>query len=286
MLTDYLKAIALGIVEGITEWLPISSTGHLILLEELLALDTPTRLGKDFAEQYSSMFSVVIQLGAILAVAVFYFKTLLPTTRNSRALWIKLALATFPAALIGLLADAFCERAFGKSLDGLLFCPEVVASALIVYGVLFILVERLTAKKQSEVCSVEKINLPTALAIGCFQALALVPGTSRSGATVLGARMLGIDRRAAAEFSFFAALPVIASASVLKLADFAQYAADSGTSIPTDALLLLLVSGVTAFLTSLLSIRFLTGFIKKHTFIPFGIYRIILGVAVLMLRKG
>ena len=286
MLTDYLKAIALGIVEGITEWLPISSTGHLILLEELLALDTATQLGEEFAAQYSSMFSVVIQLGAILAVAVFYFKTLLPTTKNSRALWIKLALATFPAALIGLLADAFCERAFGKSLDGLLFCPEVVASALIIYGILFILVERLTAKKQSEVCSVEKINLPTALAIGCFQALALVPGTSRSGATVLGARILGIDRRAAAEFSFFAALPVIASASALKLADFSQYAANSGTSIPRDALLLLLVSGVVAFLTSLLSIRFLTAFIKKHTFIPFGIYRIILGVAVLMLRKG
>ena len=284
MLTDYLKAILLGIVEGITEWLPISSTGHLILLEELLALDTPMRLGEEFAAQYSSMFSVVIQLGAILAVAVFYFNALLPTTRNSRALWIKLALATFPAALIGLLADAFCERLFGKSLDGLLFCPEVVASALIVYGVLFILVERLTAKKQSEVCSVEKITLPTALAIGCFQALALVPGTSRSGATVLGARMLGVDRRAAAEFSFFAALPVIASASALKLVDFSQYAVDSGASIPTDALLLLLVSGATAFLTSLLSIRFLTGFIKKHTFIPFGIYRIILGVAVLMLR--
>ena len=286
MLTDYLKAIALGIVEGITEWLPISSTGHLILLEELLALDTATQLGEEFAAQYSSMFSVVIQLGAILAVAVFYFNALLPTTRNSRALWIKLALATFPAALIGLLADAFCERLFGKSLDGFLFCPEVVASALIVYGVLFILVERLTAKKQSEVCSVEKITLPTALAIGCFQALALVPGTSRSGATVLGARILGIDRRAAAEFSFFAALPVIASASALKLADFSQYAANSGTSIPRDALLLLLVSGVVAFLTSLLSIRFLTAFIKKHTFIPFGIYRIILGVAVLMLRKG
>ena len=284
MLTDYLKAIALGIVEGITEWLPISSTGHLILLEKLLALDTPSRLGEEFAAQYSSMFSVVIQLGAILAVAVFYFNTLLPITRNSRALWIKLALATFPAALIGLLADALCERAFGKSLDELLFCPEVVASALIVYGILFILVERLTAKKQSEVCSVEKITLPTALAIGCFQALALVPGTSRSGATVLGARMLGIDRQAAAEFSFFAALPVIASASALKLVDFSQYAANSGAFIPKDALLLLLVSGAVAFLTSLLSIRFLTGFIKKHTFIPFGIYRIILGVAVLLLR--
>ena len=284
MLTDYLKAIALGIVEGITEWLPISSTGHLILLEELLSLDAPNRLGEKFAAQYSAMFSVVIQLGAILAVAVFYLKTLLPTTKDSRALWVKLALATLPAAFIGLLADALCERAFGKSLDFLLFCPEVVASALIIYGLLFIVVERLTRGKQSEVCSVTEINLPTALAIGCFQSLALIPGTSRSGATVLGARLLGIDRRAAAEFSFFAALPVIASASALKLVDFTRYARDSGVSIPSDALLLLLVSGIVAFLTSLLSIRFLTGFIKKHTFIPFGIYRIILGVAVLMLR--
>ena len=284
MLTDYLKAIALGIVEGITEWLPISSTGHLILLEELLSLDAPNRLGEEFAAQYSAMFSVVIQLGAILAVAVFYLKALLPTTKDSRALWVKLALATLPAALIGLLADALCERAFGKSLDSLLFCPEVVASALIIYGLLFIVVERLTGRKQSEVCSVTEIDLPTALAIGCFQSLALIPGTSRSGATVLGARLLGIDRRAAAEFSFFAALPVIASASALKLVDFTRYARASGVSIPSDALLLLLVSGIVAFLTSLLSIRFLTGFIKKHTFIPFGIYRIILGVAVLMLR--
>ncbi|MBQ2308133.1 MAG: undecaprenyl-diphosphatase, partial [Clostridia bacterium] len=191
MLTDYLKAIALGIVEGITEWLPISSTGHLILLEELLSLDAPNRLGEEFAAQYSAMFSVVIQLGAILAVAVFYLKALLPTTKDSRALWVKLALATLPAALIGLLADALCERAFGQSLDSLLFCPEVVASALIIYGLLFIVVERLTIRKQGEVCSVTEINLPTALAIGCFQSLALIPGTSRSGATVLGARLLG-----------------------------------------------------------------------------------------------
>lgn len=281
MLIEYLKAVALGVIEGITEWLPISSTGHLILLGELLMPSVSGNLGEEFSAQYSTMFSVVIQLGAILAVGVAYFKELIPTTKKARALWIKLALATVPAAVIGFLADALCKNAFQKSLDSLLFCPEVVASALIVYGVLFIFVERLTVNRQNAVSSVERITLPTALAVGCFQALALVPGTSRSGATVLGARILGIDRRAAAEFSFFAALPVIAAASALKLLSFSQYAIDCGISIPPDALLLLLVAGATAFLTSLLTIRFLTDFIKKHTFIPFGIYRILLGIAVL-----
>ena len=283
MLIEYLKALALGIVEGITEWLPISSTGHLILLEDILSLQISDALDKAFIEQYSAMFSVVVQLGAILAIAFIYLQRLLPFTKGARALWIKLTVATLPAALIGILADALCQAAIGKSLDELLFCPEVVASALIAYGIIFILVEKLTAKKKSDICSTEDITLPTALAIGCFQALALVPGTSRSGATVLGARILGVDRRASAEFSFFAALPVIASASLLKIVDFSYYTAEIGANIPTDAYILLLIGGGAAFITSLLTVKLLTEFIKKHTFILFGIYRIVLGVAVLML---
>ena len=278
MLTDYLKAIALGIVEGITEWLPISSTGHLILLEELLSLDAPNRLGEEFAAQYSAMFSVVIQLGAILAVAVFYLKALLPTTKDSRALWVKLALATLPAALIGLLADALCERAFGQSLDSLLFCPEVVASALIIYGLLFIVVERLTIRKQGEVCSVTEINLPTALAIGCFQSLALIPGTSRSGATMIGGLVCGLPRETAAEFSFFIALPTMLGASGLKLIKYFL----AGYGITFSEIVLLLIGGVSAYLVSLLVIRYLIDFLKKHSFRAFGVYRILVGAFILI----
>ena len=285
MLTEYLKAIFLGIAEGITEWLPISSTGHLILLEDILSLRVADGLGADFAERYSAMFSVVIQLGAILAVAVIYLPKLLPTDKTSRLLWLKLAVATFPAALIGLLADALCKVTLGKDLDSLLFCPEVVASALIAYGLLFIIVERLTAKKQSEARDISEITFPTALAIGCFQALALIPGTSRSGATVLGARILGVDRSASAEFSFFAAIPIIFSASLLEIIDFSRYVGSTRISIPTDACVFLLLGCAVAFLTSLLTIKLLMGFIKKHTFVPFGIYRIILGVAVLLFGR-
>lgn len=286
MLIEYIKAILLGIVEGITEWLPISSTGHIILLGDILMPALPNGLGVEFAEQYSSMFSVVVQLGAILAVAVIYFKELLPRNKRARSLWLKLALATLPPAMLGLLADSLCRRTLGKDLDSLLFCPEVVACALIIYGILFILVERLTANRRDEIASIEGISLPAALAIGCFQALALIPGTSRSGATVLGARILGAKRTVAAEFSFFAALPVIAAASALKLADFSAYAIGSGITVPPDAIFLLLTSGATAFIISLLSIKFLTDFIKRHSFIPFGIYRIILGIAVLVLCRG
>lgn len=284
MLIEYLKALLFGVVEGVSEWLPVSSTGHLILLEDIITLRVADSCGEEIAAQYSDAFSVVIQLGAVLAVALIYFRRLLPFSRQSRALWSRLIVATLPAAAIGLLADALCQKTFGKDLDALLFRPEVVASTLIIYGILFILVERMTKGKRGEISSVESISLPTALAVGCFQALALIPGTSRSGATVLGARILGLDRATATEFSFLAALPVIASASGLKLFELADCV--SGAQLPHTALLLLIFASGVAFVTSLFTLRALTAFVKRHSFIPFGIYRIILGVAVLMARCG
>jgi len=284
MIIEYIKAVIYGIVEGITEWLPVSSTGHLILLEQFLKFDSAI-LGAELAEQFSAMFDVVVQLGAIFAVLAVYFKRLFPFGKNKRqtwSLWGKLTLATLPAAIIGLLADKMCERYSGVSLDTLLFNPSVVASALIVYGILFILVEKLAPKNELQE---REISCRSALAIGFFQALAIIPGTSRSGATILGARILGIPRKSAAEFSFFAAIPVIAAASLLKIVDFGSYCAESSTKIPAQALIILCIAGAVAFLVSLATLKFLTDFVKKHSFIPFGIYRIILGIFVLIFFK-
>ena len=282
MFWEYIKAIIYGIIEGITEWLPISSTGHLILLEEALRLDIGA--SPALAAQFSAMFDVVIQLGAILAVLFIYTKELTPFGDRKKevfSLWQKLILATVPAAIIGLGADLVCEKYFGISLDTLLFNPKTVASALIVYGILFILVEKLTARSDKD----KDITHSSALAIGFFQALAIIPGTSRSGATILGARILGIPREKAARFSFFAAVPVIAAASLLKIYDFAKFTASSEETLSLQAYLILLIAALSAFLLSLAAIRFLTDFVKKHTFIPFGIYRIALGIAVLIFIK-
>lgn len=275
MLTEYIKAIIYGIVEGITEWLPVSSTGHLILLGDTLTLDAVNDLG----EQYSSMFEVVIQLAAVLAVLFSYKSCLLPRKENQKevlTLWKKLTLATLPAAVIGLLADMLCERLFGSDLDTLLFTPQTVAAALIVYGILFIIVEKLTKSKSLDA----ELGYRSALAIGFFQALAIIPGTSRSGATILGARILGLRRDTAARFSFFASVPVIFCASLLKTVDFVKYVIEGGVVLEPSALLVLFVAGTVAFAVSLLAIKFLTDFVKKHTFIPFGIYRILLGAVV------
>lgn len=285
MVIEYIKAIIYGIIEGITEWLPISSTGHLILTEKLLRFNLEDTFGAEFAAQFLSMFDVVIQLGAILAVAFIYFKKLFPFGKEKGevwALWGKLVLATLPAAVIGLAADALCERFFGKNLDALLFNHSVVASALIVYGIIFILVEMFAPKHD---ISEGKVGNKSALAIGFFQALAIIPGTSRSGATILGARILGIPRKSAAEFSFLAAIPIISAASLLKAVDFFSYCHESSTAIPPQALLILLIAGAVAFLVSILTINFLTDFVKKHSFTSFGIYRIVLGVCVLCFLK-
>ena len=277
MLTDLFTAIIYGIVEGVCEWLPISSTGHLILLEELISLDISPN--PELNLQFRSMFDVVIQLGAILAVIILYFNRLNPFKRENLPLWSRLIIATLPAAFIGFGADLLCESLLGKDLDALLFVPQTVAAALIIYGIFFILVELLGNKAQNGYSPVTKRS---ALAIGFFQALAIIPGTSRSGATILGARIIGLDKQSATEFSFFAAVPAILGASALKIFEFSSFLCVNDVALNANAYILLLAAFLVALLVSLIAIKLLLGFIRKHSFIPFGIYRIILGIIVLL----
>ena len=276
---ETLKALLFGIVEGVTEWLPISSTGHMILLDEFIHMG--------MSEAFMEMFNVVIQLGAILAVVVLYFPKLWPFQKGSKAeglasylrldtwkLWIMVILAIIPSAVIGLPFDDW--------LDDHLHTAPVVAAMLVLYGVAFILVERWQAKSRrgEKVASVEMITPKLALLIGCFQALSLVPGNSRSGATILGGILLGCTRAAASEFSFFMAIPTMAGASLLKLLKF-------GLSFTAAEAIILLVGCVSAFAVSVIAIRTFIGYIKKHSFTAFGWYRIALGalVAVYFLVK-
>ena len=282
MLIEYLKAIIFGIVEGITEWLPISSTGHLILLEQFISPDVAKG---ELAERYRALFDVVIQLGAILAVIIIYRKRLISLGRESRSLYVKLVLATLPSALIAICADALCERYLGADLGTLLFRPYVVASTLVAYGFLFLIIEKLSPHDNISPCEKE-ISHKRALAIGCFQSLALIPGTSRSGATILGARILGASRTAATEFSFLAAIPVIFGASLFEIFDFCKFASDTQAKLSAEMLTLLLLAAAVAFFVSLICIKFLTDFVKRHSFIAFGIYRMILGVAVFIFFKS
>ena len=285
---ELLKAIVYGIVEGITEWLPVSSTGHLILLEDLLSFS----FSEDavFMAEFYQMFQVVIQLGAILAVVVLFWHTLWPfsrrqTTNEKRAtwrLWGRVLVASIPAAIVGLGLDKLLEMKTGKDMDGWLYNSVVVAVALIVYGVAFILIEKYRKDTAPRVERVEDITLPTALCIGAFQALSLIPGTSRSGSTILGSMMLGLSRASAAEFSFFMAIPAMAGASAIKALGFAKFVLETGTTVPAMAWLTLLVGCLVSFGVSLAAIRFLVDFVKRHTFSAFGIYRIALGVLVLL----
>lgn len=289
MIIEFLKSILFGIVEGITEWLPVSSTGHLILLDEFVSLNVAPELGATFSEEYKSMFEVVIQLGAILAVAVIYFNKLNPFARKKSSdekkgtwvLWGKVAIACVPAALVGIVGDKILEKVTGKNIDGWLFNWAVVAAALIIYGVLFIIIEKFHKPRKRQVERVEDITIRQALAIGCFQMLSIVPGTSRSGSTILGARMIGVSRPAAAEFSFFLGMPVIAGASLIKALGFVSYVSESGISIPPTAIVSLITATVVSFAVSLVVVEFLVDFVKRHSFIPFGVYRIILGVLVI-----
>ncbi len=261
---EFLKVIVLGIVEGITEWLPISSTGHMILVEEFIQLDV--------SEEFMEMFRVVIQLGAILAVVVLYFRKLWPfcspgngwIKKDTWILWFKVLVAALPAAVIGLLFDDAIDAAF--------YNYVTVAIMLIVYGVLFIVVE--THRSKPRFKSLDSLPWSIAFGIGIFQVLALIPGTSRSGATILGGILLGTTRGVAAEFSFFLAIPVMFGASLLKILKF-------GLVFTGYEIAVLLVGMITAFLVSIFAIRFLMGYIRKHNFIPFGIYRIVLGALVL-----
>ena len=287
---ELLKAIIFGVIEGITEWLPVSSTGHLILLDELLSLNVAPELGGAFAEEYMSMFEVVIQLGAILAVVVMFFGKLNPFALSKSpaqkkatwVLWFKVLLASIPAAFVGIVVDKLLEKATGKDIDGWIYNAVTVAVALIVYGVLFIIVERWQAKKAATVSSVDEISYSQAMLIGCFQVLSIVPGTSRSGSTILGARTLGISRSAAAEFSFFMGIPAMAGASLLKGYGFFDYVSESGVQVPMLAWATLAVASVVAFAVSTVAIKFLMEFVKKHSFAPFGVYRIVLGALVLI----
>ncbi len=265
---EVLKAIVFGIVEGITEWLPISSTGHLILLDEFLKL----RVSPEFYE----MFQVVIQLGAILAVIVLFFHKLNPFApkkteaqkRDTWQLWFKVVAAVLPSAVIGLLLDDW--------MDEHLYNYVVVAIALIVYGVAFLLLEKRSLP--TKITSVYQIDYRTAILIGAFQCLALIPGTSRSGSTILGAILLGVARPAGAEFSFFLAIPTMLGASALKLLKFMLSGAQAGG----QEIAVLIVGCLVSFLVSVLVIRALMEYVRKHSFCVFGVYRIVLGLAVLI----
>ena len=289
-LIEIIKAVIFGIVEGITEWLPVSSTGHLILLDEFLRLNVAPQNGSVFADEYMSMFEVVIQLGAILAVVVMFFAKLnpfAPSKSNAEkkatwTIWFKVLVASIPAALIGVVGDKILEEITGKDIDGWIFNAVTVASALIIYGILFIIIERKHKCKDNEIANVEQISYKQAFFIGLFQTLSIVPGTSRSGSTILGSRMLGISRSAAAEFSFFLGIPAMAGASLIKGYGFFDYVSESGIDVPALSWAVLAVASVVAFVVSIAAIRFLIDFVKKHSFEAFGWYRIALGAAVLI----
>lgn len=286
---EIIKAFIFGVVEGITEWLPVSSTGHLILLDEFLKLNVAPSLGGEFASEYMSMFEVVIQLGAILAVMVLFFRKLNPFAtskstvekKSTWVLWLKVLVASIPAALVGIVGDKLLEEATGKDIDGWIYNWVTVAIALIVYGALFIIVERWQRSKQASTDAVEGISFSQALLIGGFQTLSIVPGTSRSGSTILGARAIGVSRSAAAEFSFFMGIPAMVGASLIKGYGFFDYVSESGVNVPALAWIVLAVASFVSFVVSMFVIRFLMDFVKKHSFAPFGVYRIILGAAVI-----
>ena len=269
---ELLKAVLFGIVEGVTEWLPISSTGHLILLNEFITLNV--------SDAFRSMFDVVIQLGAILAVIVLFFHKLNPFSpqksegekKQTWQLWFKVIAAIIPSGIVGVLFDDWMEAHFHNA--------TVVAIALIVYGVAFILVERRNARRVGgkTVEDVYAIDYRTALLIGCFQCLSLIPGTSRSGSTILGAILIGVGRSAGAEFSFFMAIPTMLGASAIKGLKFVL----SGVSATSTEIGVLIVGCVVSFLVSLLVIRGLMEYVRRHSFSAFGVYRIILGVVVLV----
>ena len=266
---EILKAILFGIVEGITEWLPVSSTGHLILLDTFIKLDV--------SEAFYEMFQVVIQLGAILAVIVLFFHKLNPFApskdavqkKDTWSLWFKVVVAIIPSAVMGLLLDDW--------MDEHLYNYIVVAIMLIVYGIAFLFVEKWNANRNFRIQSVHEIDYRTALLMGAFQCLSLIPGTSRSGSTILGAIILGVARPAGAEFSFFMAIPTMLGASALKLLKYLMEG-----QLPSGTEIGVLITGcVVSFVVSLLVIKGLMEYVRKHSFSVFGIYRIILGIVVL-----
>lgn len=264
---EIIKVIILGIVEGITEWLPISSTGHLILVNEFIKLN--------MTHAFMEMFNVVIQLGAIMAVVVLYFHKLNPFSPKKRKkekietmqIWFKVIVAVLPSAVIGLLFDDW--------LDTYLYKPVIVAIMLIIYGILFIVVENYNRRRRASVRDFEDLSYGTAILIGAFQVLALIPGTSRSGATILGGILLGCSRYIAAEFSFFLGIPTMFGASLLKIVKF-------GLAFTGAELFVLVLGMIVSFIVSVFAIKFLMNYIKNNDFKAFGIYRIVLGVLVII----
>ena len=269
-ITELMKIVVLGIVEGITEWLPVSSTGHLILFGQFLKLKSST--------EFINMFNVVIKLGAILAVVVIYFKKLWPVGKNESKLcmekdklwlWLKIIVACIPSAVIGLL--------FEDKIDEMMGSPYIVAATLIIYGIIFIIVETINKNKDFKIKDLKEITFRIAFIIGLFQILALIPGTSRSGVTIIGAMLIGTARTEAAEFTFFLGIPTMFGASFLKIIKFVK---DGGGFSGTE-LGYLLIGMAVSFVVSVVVIKFLMSFIKKHDFKPIGNYRIILGLAVI-----
>ncbi len=268
---EILKAIFLGIVEGISEWLPISSTGHMILVDEFIKLNV--------SDAFKEMFFVVIQLGAIMAVVVLYFNQLLPfglkqdtkklyVKKDTMSMWGKIIVSCVPAAIVGVLFD--------DKIDELFYNWQTISVTLIVFGIAFIVIEKLNKGKSSGVSSIAELSYKSAFIIGLFQLIAAVfPGTSRSGATILGALMIGISRQVAAEYTFYLAVPVMVGASALKLLKF-------GFNYTAEEVAILLIGMAVAFVVSILAIKFLVGYIKKHDFTVFGWYRIVLGALVIL----
>lgn len=263
---ELLKVVLLGVVEGITEWLPISSTGHMLLVDEFVSLN--------MSEAFKEMFFVVIQLGAILAVVVMFWNRLFPFRLEERpmirkevlSMWLKVAVACVPMGILGFLLDDYLEQHFGTAMS--------IAVMLIVYGIAFIAVETWNQRRTPTMNTVKEIGYQTAILFGLFQSLAMIPGTSRSGATIIGGLLIGVSRTAAAEFSFFLAIPTMLGASVFKLVKF-------GLAFSPTELLMLVAGMVVAFAVSMSAIRFLMSYIRKHDFKLFGWYRIALGVVVL-----
>ncbi|MDR1617165.1 MAG: undecaprenyl-diphosphate phosphatase [Syntrophomonadaceae bacterium] len=263
--TEIIKAVIIGIIEGVTEWLPISSTGHMILANEFIRLNV--------SALFMEMFLVVIQLGAILAVVFLYFHKLNPFTKSKSVsqkketyiMWLKVLIACVPAGIAGFLLDDILDKTF--------YNYVTVSITLVVYGVLFIILENSNRRKSFSIKNLNDMSYKTALIIGVFQLLSLIPGTSRSGATILGAMLIGASRSVAAEFSFFLAIPVMFGASALKLFKF-------GLRFSGSEIAILLTGLITAFIVSVLAIKFLIGYVQKHDFKAFGYYRIILGIIV------
>ncbi len=291
---ELIKAIFLGIIEGITEWLPVSSTGHIILFDEFFPLTVGAHIHPDFVGEFVEMFEVVIQMGAIMAVVVLFWDKLWPFSKKKSPeekrgvwhTWFKVCVASVPAAAVGIVLDKVIEELTGKDIDGWLYNGVVVSLMLIIYGVLFIIIERLNAKKEAKVTDISQISYVQAFLLGVFQMMAIIPGTSRSGATILGAMLIGFSRTCGAEFSFFMGIPAMVGGSLIKALGFFDFVGGDNSlgvalDVPFEAWIILAVSTVVAFAVSMISIKFLMNFVKKHSFAPFGVYRIVLGAVVL-----